>query len=343
MLMRVLLFLFALCLFFGCSQETTKPPEEPPVEPPGLPPTVHDRWASWAPDGQYIFYQHQAEDSLEISRHGQYSIWGYDTRSGGHGFLVGPGMFPKSNPDGSILAFAWGRTLFFYYFDSKGVRQVTDGLEVYTFNWAPDGRSLVLSDYDGRVIDTLGNLYAHLLPWDGSNSGWRGMGDGKWASDGARLLVTSADMFGYFGIIIIDTLGTVLDTIAVGKYPSDTFGYPSWSPDESRILVNFAYTQRGRSLGDFRIYRAEGTLERILTTNGGAGEWSPDGTKIVFQRFTWMANIPAPEPMEYGRVTLWLCNPDGSDMHELMGWPLPPLDPDMFDGGYNWVTDTHRP
>jgi Tol biopolymer transport system component len=145
-------------------------------------------------------------------------------------------------------------------------------------------------------------------------------------------------------VILIDTLANLLDYVVIAE--DNWFGagtYPSWSPDRSRFLLNVSYEVDNHSYSDFRMYTIDGVLERILADSAGTGEWSPDGSKIVFQKYTWMGDNPFPGDPDYGRVTVWICNPDGSDMQELLGWPQPPPDTTMFDGGYNWVTDTYDP
>ena len=130
---RLIRILFVACLLAGCSKSTK--PSNPPVEP------IHitDGWPSWSPDGRYIYFDHEARDTLELFRYGQYSIWAYDTQIKKCGFFLGPGLFAKISPDGSILAFSWGQTLFFYYFNSRMVRQVSHGIEINMFDWAPSG------------------------------------------------------------------------------------------------------------------------------------------------------------------------------------------------------------
>jgi hypothetical protein len=109
------------------------------------------------------------------------------------------------------------------------------------------------------------------------------------------------------------------------------------------VLAKFSYERHYHSYHDLRIFSIDGDLLHVM--DGYVGRWSPDGGTIAFQRFTWMAPAPpSPNPMpDHGRSTVWLCNADGSDPHELLGWPQPNPDPDMFDGGYNWVTDTYGP
>ncbi len=343
---RLVWILWLLCLLAACSDKGTKPPG-PPVEAANY----FDGWPSWSPDGRYIYFGHEAKDTTELFRFGQFSIWAYDTQTDKYGFLMGPGMFPKTNPDGTILAFSWGQTLFFYYFDSRTVRQVSHGVEVFEVDWAPSGQSLILSVGDGILIDTLGNIYAHLLPWDMSRGGWRGGWDGDWYADNRILIVSdclSPDSLRRAGIIILDTLGQIIDTILIDDSPRAHLGgfeHLDMAPGRSQLIANYAYvTADGHTHSHLGLYSRDGILTGILSgDNAGRGKWSPDGLKIVFQMYTFIADNPFPGDPDFGRITPWICNPDGSDMHELLGWPQPAPDTTMFDGGYNWVTDTYHP
>jgi hypothetical protein len=341
---RPIRILLALCLLAGCSKPT-KGPYVPPVDSVN----IIDGWPSWSPDGRYIYFDHEARDTLEFFRYGQYSIWAYDTQIKKCGFLMGPGQFAKANPEGTILAFNWGNSLLFYYFDSRTVRQVTNGIDLSTFDWAPSGKSLILNN--GSLLDTLGNIYSNILPTDSSEGGWRGSGDAHWYSDN-RVLVVSAchpsDSFRKTGILILDTLGQILDTIVIDESPRaylGGFSYLSMSPDQLKLVTSYTYvTPDSYSHGDFRQYNLNGNLIRIISPEAGMGQWSPDGSKIVFQKYTFMGHSPYPDLYpDYGRVTPWICNADGNDMHELLGWPQPTPDSTMFGGGYNWITDIYAP
>ena len=199
-------------------------------------------------------------------------------------------------------------------------------------------------------MDTMGNIYAHLLPWDMSNAGWRGGWDGNWYADNRILIVSaclSPDSLIRTGILIIDTLGQIIDTVVIDVSPRaylGGFGFVRISPDLSQIISEYDYvTSDGYSHDDLRLLSRDGILIRIISPGAAKGQWSPDGTKIVFQKYIFMGDNPNPNDPDYGRITPWICNADGGDMHELLGWPQPAPDSAMFDGGYNWVTDTYAP
>jgi Tol biopolymer transport system component len=174
-------------------------------------------------------------------------------------------------------------------------------------------------------------------------AGWQGSTDASWSGD-MILVGAGNDTTPNGAMILIDTLGNLIDQVLLPDDNWASFGYPSWSPDMSKFLLNVSYIDgQGFTHGDFRLYSIDGSLDMILAEEAGAGEWSPDGSKIVFQKYTFMGHNPDPLEIDYGRVTIWVCNADGSDMHELLGWPQPEYDTTMFDGGHNWLTDTYGP
>ncbi len=332
---------FAILVTISCS----KPTDENIGPPYTGPPPPLDGWASWSPDGRYIAYLHNALDNLEGERCGPQSIWMYDTQTGHYGFFVGPGLFPEWSPNSNILAFQFAHEIFFYYPETRSVRQVTNlGEELFTFGWSGDGRYLIYcSTYRGEpgcwVIDTLGNVIRDILPQDSMyhHGGWV-----DWAPSIDKLIWTIGDCFGLMNILIIDTLGNITDEVITDESEWLSVYSPAWAPDETKFAFHIAFkTHDGQIKGDLRIYSVEGQLYMILSQEAGEADWSPDGSTIVFQKYTWMA--PSPNPMlepDIGRVTLWVSNADGTDMHELLGWPQEGFDSTIFDGGYNWLTDT---
>jgi len=282
-----------------------------------------------------------------MRRFGFFSVWAYDTETRHYGFVFGPAEFPKWHPSAPIIAFKLGLAdVYVYNLETDSVRQLSFGQRLPFFDWTPDGgRLMVAPGWAGHwgcnLIDTLGTWLKMLNP-----PGWGGSGTPNWSSVTNRVLFSAwHESYPDYALILADTTQNLLEIVLT---PEDSWvgidSYCDWAPDQSGFLLTVTYVDDvGQTFTDLRHYRMDGSLVRVLT-RGGVGRWSPDGTKIVFQKYTWMAPSPNPdlEP-DYGRTTVWICNADGSDMHELLGWPQTGYDSTLFGGGYNWVTRIHAP
>jgi TolB protein len=133
---------------------------------------------------------------------------------------------------------------------------------------------------------------------------------------------------GFGGSIwIVNSNGTRLHRITS---PGRNWSDPQWSPDGSKLLIQ-TYDDRGSAHGissDLYTINPDGTGLRPLTrTRDGAfaftGDWSPDGTKIVFHHF----QIPD------DHVEVWVMNADGSH-----AGPIASCGTDTFCDFANWGT-----
>ena len=332
--------LISLLLFWACSKPTKhhfdpQPPQESNYD---------DGGPSWSPDGRYIAYEHHGIDNDQWFRHGSYSIWVYDLQLHRYGFLVGPAFNPRWSPDGSILAFRWGHEIYFYYMATGAVRQVTNlGREIYLFRWSGNGQ-YICADYGHFwLIDSTGTIVRTIQPFDGVITGWAAGSDANWTASCDSILTLGGFVANTWGIYIIDSLGNLIHTILTRQLYTESIHYLAWSPRRNKFAADYDASINGHSYSDLRIYRIDGTLDRIISVDAGQGEWSPDGTWLVFRKYTFMGDNPNPYVIDYGRVTLWVCDSHGHMMKELLGWPQQGYDSTMFGGGYNWYTDTHNP
>jgi TolB protein len=73
------------------------------------------------------------------------------------------------------------------------------------------------------------------------------------------------------------------DEVNLSNHPSESDGWPAWSPDERRIA--FARTV-GNVSSNIQIFvmNADGSDQKGLGVNGIEPAWSPDGTRIAFTR-----------------------------------------------------------
>ena len=94
-------------------------------------------------------------------------------------------------------------------------------------------------------------------------------------------------------------------------------GNVRWSPDGSKIVFTQSFTidpnaSSGRSQSDILVVDADGFNEKRLTDTSLVREhspvWSPDGTKIAFERYL-VGDVKKRE--------IWLMNPDGSGERRL--------------------------
>jgi len=271
--------LISLLIFWACSKPTKhhfdpQPPEET---------NCSDGYPSYSPDGRYLAYDHHALDTDQMFRFGSFSIWVYDLQLRRYGFLVGPGMFPRWSPDGSIVAFNWGHEIFFYYMATGTVKQVTElGREIYIFRFTPDGTRLCATYTDILLIDTSGNVSKIIYPYDGENVGWGGGADANWSTSEESLLVTGSFTRGIWGAVLIDSFGLLLNSILVPQSEGEEISFICWSSHRYRFAADYLTTADDHLYSDLRIYRMDGTLERIIAEDGG---WKGVSLLLIFGHF----------------------------------------------------------
>ena len=166
--------------------------------------------------------------------------------------------------------------------DGSAVRQLTEPLvNLDWFEWSPDGTRLaVISDLQAkRTLWILGLDGTALKILD---VGMR-TGSVQWRPDG-RELVFRGVTSGTYGLYAVGTDGTGLRAIAPAT-PSDT----DWmdlalSPDGTKI----AYA-RWVDHGVIHVVDVDTGLDRTPVFDGTTADlsvrWSPDGTRLVFQRY----------------------------------------------------------
>jgi Tol biopolymer transport system component len=238
---------------------------------------------------------------------------------------------PQWQPGGSRIYFDSDRAGNVHIFsmkpDGSDVQQVThsNGFEGYPAI-SPDATKLA---YDGSDENGSGGIYVAGIDGSdperitfpsmpGSNAdGWDTNPDfgpnGKIAFVRLRFECPPSPRcarrgpVGFGGSIwVVNDDGTGLQRLTA---PGGNWSDPQWSPDGSKLLIQ-SYDDRGSGHGissDLYVINADGSGLRPLTrTRDGAfaytGDWSPDGTKIVFHHFQF--------PDDHAE--LWLMNADGS-------------------------------
>jgi Tol biopolymer transport system component len=166
--------------------------------------------------------------------------------------------------------------------------QITNGTaQVYTPSWSPDCSRIVFGSTEYGDIELItiapdGSARARLTTTPFNNDV-----DPNWSRDGRKIVYSSASGFGNGSIVTINSDGTgrtVLNRQAL-------LGFPSFSPDGSRIL--FSGTNR-TDLASFeqlidtitmQVMNADGTGVRPIPIEGrmtGAPVWSPQGSLLAF-------------------------------------------------------------
>lgn len=245
--------------------------------------------------------------------------------------LGGPDVDSEAgySPDGQLLAFL--RTTdgkpFLTVSDTDGsnVRRAWDA-PLSSDNWAqwaPDSRHLgVVTSVDGR------NRFV-LASTDGGPAQIADMGDLAPIDfqfrppDGREIAVRALD-HGILDIYLMNTDGSNLRKLGLANTSNSGFGWQmdlhgiSWSPTGDRLAYNVVNRDSPSEPDHLRIHVLTiATLHdltlpapKIKDLQQAWAAWSPDGTQILFQRFTW----------EKG--WLGLAPADGSSVGRDLGTPL---------------------
>lgn len=265
---------------------------------------VRDAYPYWSPDGRQIVFQSDRHDVMMGDR----DI--YVMRADGTGIKriihrAESDETPVWSPDGSEILFSSYITeenneLFIMNIDGTGVRRLTNhpGRDGHQ-RFSPDGTSIIFNsqrddDGSGEVI----NYEIYEMNKDGRNvrrltdfPGWDTYP--SISPDGTRILwrrVLPAGGNTESGrnseVFVMNRDGS--NPINLTNHPAFD-GYPTWSPDGSKIT--FASNRAGESRGNFHIYimDADGSnvtkiLENDAMVEDARPQWSPDGSRILFNR-----------------------------------------------------------
>ncbi len=227
---------------------------------------------------------------------------------------IRPALFGRASwsPDGRKLAFATdvnfargNGPLYVVDADGSNVRRLPGTAPAFEPTWSPDGKTIVFARR-GKGLTPFVTASLWSIGVDGRNlhrllDEVRGRLDvpDSWSPDGTQLAFTRAVFkpFAQNGQDVSDYAIYVMRSDGSGlRKLADRGSEPAWSPDGRQIAYSSDRDRNGElSYGDTVNYANElyvmnsnGSGSKRLTStkdlNEGSPSWSPDGSRIAFQR-----------------------------------------------------------
>lgn len=212
-------------------------------------------------------------------------IFSIDPRRGEKRFLT-RGTSVEYSPDGRRIAYVGEQGIYVANADGSDPQPVThDGSDpyrsTYEVNWSPDGRSLVFV----RLEEVGGGYFLYTVRVDGSRERWLDEGrESAWSPDGRLIAYTIGN-----DLFVVRPDGTGRRRLTSTRH---SFSDLDWAPDgRSLVAVRDLDGQGPGVIGSppndvVRISRSGRRLGRIVSRRDiSASALSPDGRRLVFQRF----------------------------------------------------------
>jgi Tol biopolymer transport system component len=216
--------------------------------------------------------------------------------------------------------------------DGSGVTQLTfnstfDGIA----NFSADGQQIVYSN--GPPQYRKGNYDLFVMNVDGTgahditNTPQQDYNP-AWSPTGQKIVFTSHETHAQYDTFVIGADGSNPVNITAGNTARDQF--PDWSPNGSNILE----TNDASGFRQIFVMHPDGSGMTQLTfdpRNHGYSNWSPDGTKMVYQ-----------ELQPGGSWEIFTANADGTGAVRLTTDPAPDRHPAWSPDGTKIVFDSRR-
>jgi TolB protein len=245
---------------------------------------IENAFPSWSPDGSKLVFQ--------SNRTGDFHL--YLMNPDGTGVRdVTPTLKdcrnPSFSPDGSKLVFYSGASgndeIFVMNADGTGVRNLTNNpaSDIHP-HWSPDGKTIVFNSlrddhdaYDVYRMNADGSGVTRLTATREDETCV------QFSQDGKRVVFLRGFGDGNDDIMIAGP--DLKDAVNLSDTPNANEGWPSWSPDGTRVL----FSSRRTGVMVVYVINADGTGLRALTDGTATSEdaratWSPDGSQIAFTR-----------------------------------------------------------
>jgi Tol biopolymer transport system component len=226
---------------------------------------------AWSPDGTRIAYAHTTQiwvADVDGSKKVRLAV-GADPQEGG----------PVWSPDGASIAFVGKGGIHVVNADEGSGDTV---LKPFGWNpaWSPDGRWIAYWTDEIYLVRADGSSSRRL-----THTPHREERRPSWSPDGTRIAFAARrvkHLDGPWNLYVMDSDGSDVTQIGIGAHPDrgvdNGGGLLRWSPNGTEI----AFTCRS----EICVAAADGSAVRRLTPSvgrDGEPEWSPDGTRIVFQ------------------------------------------------------------
>jgi len=240
--------------------------------------------ATWSPDAKTIIF----DSDYRHTKHKIINV--FTIKPDGTGLTQLPldvGEFdgaPAYSPDGTMISFDW------------------------------DASASVLHEQGIDIANADGSGVRRLTALDQPN---RIHHSSNWSPDGEWIVFTELRGLGQSAILKIRPDGTGLAALTPWAMNANN---AKWSPDGSRIAFNSHNDPQQGTDANLYTMKPDGTgLVQLTHYSGGrldayAGDWSPNGTQIVF-------HVRGADPNGPGVNQLFIIDAAGSNMHQLTHLP----------------------